>query len=72
MQFELDLDSAFTFQTNKRYFSTTRVNTEDLRTTYKVMTNHWSLAQIGQLGRHLYADFTKDTFSDFLDELPEV
>ena len=70
MQFGLDLDSAFTFQTNKRYFSTMRVSTEDLRTTYKVMTKLGSLAQIGQLGRHLYADFTKDTFSDFLDELP--
>ena len=49
MQFGLDFDSAFTFQTNKRYFSTMRVSTEDLRTMCKVMANLWSLAQIGQL-----------------------
>ena len=32
------------------------------------MTNLWLLAQLRQLGRQLYADLTKDTFNDFLEE----
>ena len=42
---------------------------ESLRTKYRVMTNIWLLAQLRQPGRQLYADLTKDTFNDFLEEL---
>ena len=33
------------------------------------MTNPWLLAQLRQPGRQLYADLTKDTFNDFLEDL---
>ena len=42
---------------------------ESLRTKYRVMTNLWLLAQLRQPGRQLYADLTKDTFNDFLEDL---
>ena len=42
---------------------------ESLRSKYRVMTNLWFLAQVRQPGRQLYADLTKDTLNDFLEEL---
>ena len=37
--------------------------------TVRVMANLWLLAQLRQPGRQLYADLSKDTFNDFLEEL---
>ena len=44
--------------------------TKSFRTKYRVMTNFWLLAQIRQPGRTVHADLTKDTWSDFLKQLP--
>ena len=65
----INLDSSLTIQTRRRYVSAMPSNFEELRTKYKVMTNMWLLAQMRQPGRHMYLDFDKDTFNDFLDEL---
>ena len=71
-QMGLHLDSTLTLQTKKRYLSHMPTDPESLRTKYRVMTNLWLLAQIRQPGRQLYADLSKDTFSDFLEELHGV
>ena len=68
-QMRMHLDSTLTLQTKKRYISRTPTDPESLRTKYRVMTNLWLLAQLRQPGRQLYADLTKDTFHDFLEEL---
>ena len=68
-QMGLHLDSTLTLLTKKRYLSRMPTDLESLRTKYRVMTNLWLLAQLRQLGRQLYADLSKDTFNDFLEEL---
>ena len=68
-QMGLHLDSTLTLLTKKRYLSRLPTDPETLRTKYRVMTNLWLLAQLRQPGRQLYADLSKDTFNDFLEEL---
>ena len=68
-QMGMHLDATLSLQTKKKYMSTMPTNTESLRTKYRIMTNLWLLAQLRQPGRPLYADLTKDTFNDFLEEL---
>ena len=65
----LHLDGQLTIQTKCRFLSTMPSNPKEVRVKYKIMTNCWLLAQMRQPGRHLYADFTRMTFVDFLDEL---
>ena len=65
----LHLDGQLTIQTKRRFSSTMPSNPDELRVKCKIMTNCWLLAQMRQPGRHLYADFTRMTFVDFLDEL---
>ena len=65
----LHLDGQLTVQTKRRFLYVMPSNPEDLRVKFKIMTNCWLLAQTRQPGPHLYADFTRMTFVDFLDEL---
>ena len=65
----LHLDGQLTTQTKRRFLSSMPDNAEELRVKYKIMTHCWLLAQMRQPGRHLYSDFTRMTFIDFLDEL---
>ena len=65
----LHLDSMLTLLTKNKYLSRVPTDPESLRTKYRVMTNLWLLAQLRQPGRQLYADLSKDTFNDFLEEL---
>ena len=59
----MHLDFTLTLQTKKK----------DTSPVCPLIRNHlanlWSLAQLRQPGRQLYADLTKDTFNDFLEEL---
>ena len=68
-QMGLPLDSTLTLLTKKRYLSRMPTDRESLRTKYRVMSNLWLLAQLRQPGRQLYADLSKDTFNDFLEEI---
>ena len=45
------------------------VSVEDLRAKHAIMSNMWLLGQMRQLERSLYADFTKETFPNFLEIL---
>ena len=65
----LHLDSQLTTQTKRCFLSTMPSNPEELRVKFKIMSNFWLLAQMRQPGTHLYADFTRMTFVDFLVEL---
>ena len=40
-----------------------------LRLKYAILTNLWLLGQMRQPGRSIYQDFTRTTFTDFLDTL---
>ena len=68
-QMGLHLDSTLTLLTKKRYLSRMPTDLESSRTKDRVMTHLWLLAQLRQPGRQLYADLSKDTFNDFLEEL---
>ena len=65
----LHLDGQPTIQTERRFLSSMPANPEELRVKYKIMAHCWFLAQKRQPGRHLYSDFARMTFIDFLDEL---
>ena len=63
------LDGQLTIQTKRRFLSSMPSNPEELRVKFKIMTHCWLLAQMPQPGRHLYSEFTRKTYIDFLDEL---
>ena len=68
-QLGLNLDATLTIQTRRRYVSTLCLTgSEELRDNYRVMANMWLLAQF-QPGRALFADLTKDTWAELLEEL---
>ena len=68
-QYNLQLDSRLTITTKRRHQSTEPTDEKGLRLKYAILTNLWLLGQMRQPGRSTYQDFTRTTFTDFLDTL---
>ena len=68
-QYNLQLDSKLTITTKRRHLSSEPTDEKGLRLKYSILTNLWLLAQMRQPGRSIYADFDRNTFTDFLETL---